>query len=46
MPSEPSIKRFYSALLVAIGAPIRPRQQLAELEQQALDYYVPLRYEC
>jgi hypothetical protein len=36
MPSEPSIKRFYSALLVAIGAPIRPRQQLAELEQQAL----------
>ena len=36
MPSEPSIKRFYSALLVAIGAPIRPKQQLAELEQQAL----------
>lgn len=37
MPSEPSIKRFYSALLVAIGAPIRPRQQVAELEQQALN---------
>lgn len=36
MPSEPSIKRFYSALLMAIGAPINPRQQLAELEQQAL----------
>ncbi|HDV5691868.1 TPA: TniB family NTP-binding protein [Legionella pneumophila] len=36
MPSEPSIKRFYAALLVAIGAPIRPRQQLAELEQLAL----------
>jgi len=36
MPSEPSIKRFYSALLVAIGAPVRPRQQLSELEQQAL----------
>jgi hypothetical protein len=36
MPSEPSIKRFYSALLVATGAPIRPRQQLPELEQQAL----------
>lgn len=36
MPSEPSIKRFYSALLIAIGAPIRPRQQLAELEQQTL----------
>lgn len=37
MPSEPSIKRFYSALLMAIGAPTRPRQQLAELEQQALN---------
>lgn len=36
MPSEPSIKRFYSALLAAMGAPIRPRQQIAELEQQAL----------
>lgn len=36
MPSEPSIKRFYSALLIAIGSPIRPRQQLAELEQQTL----------
>ena len=36
MPSDPSIKRFYSALLVALGSPIRPRQQLAELEQQAL----------
>lgn len=36
MPSEPSIKRFYSALLVAIVAPIRPKQQLAELEQQTL----------
>lgn len=36
MPSEPSVKRFYSALLMAIGAPIRPRQQLAEIEEQAL----------
>lgn len=36
MPSEPSIKRFYSALVVAMGAPIRPRQQLVELEHQAL----------
>lgn len=36
MPSDPSIKRFYTALLAAMGAPIRPRQQLPELEQQAL----------
>ena len=36
MPSEPSVKRFYSALLMAMGAPINPRQQVAELEQQAL----------
>lgn len=36
MPSEPSIKRFYTALLAAMGAPIRPRQQVAELEHQAL----------
>lgn len=36
MPSEPSIKRFYSALLAAIGAPIHPRSQIAELEQKAL----------
>lgn len=36
MPSEPSIKRFYTALLVTIGAPINHRQQLAALEQQAL----------
>ena len=36
MPSEPSIKRFYSALLVAIGAPIRHRQHISELEQQVL----------
>lgn len=36
MPSEPSIKRFYSALLAAIGAPIRHRQHISELEQQAL----------
>ena len=36
MPSDPSIKRFYSALLVALGAPIRSKQQLGELEQQTL----------
>lgn len=36
MPSEPSIKRFYSALLVAIGAPIRHMKHISELEQQAL----------
>ena len=36
MPSEPSVIRFYTALLAAIGAPLRPRQRLAELEQTAL----------
>jgi hypothetical protein len=36
MPSDPSIKRFYAALLVAIGAPIHPRHQLLLLEQHTL----------
>lgn len=36
MPSEPSVVRFYVALLAAMGAPLRPRQRLAELEQAAL----------
>ncbi|WP_430786999.1 TniB family NTP-binding protein [Actinoplanes sp. G11-F43] len=36
MPSEPSVLRFYVAVLAALGAPLRPRQRLAELEQVAL----------
>ena len=36
MPSEPSVIRFYVALLAALGAPLRPRQRLAELEQITL----------
>jgi len=36
MPSEPSVLRFYVALLAALGAPLRPRQRLAELEQATL----------
>nr|WP_322755559.1 TniB family NTP-binding protein [Frankia sp. Cas3] len=36
MPSEPSVGRFYTAMLTALGAPLRPRQRLAELEQPAL----------
>ncbi|GAA3510830.1 TniB family NTP-binding protein [Georgenia daeguensis] len=36
MPSEPSVIRFYVALLAAMGAPLRPRQRLAELEQVTL----------
>ncbi len=36
MPSEPSIARFYAALLSALGAPFRPRQRLAELEHMTL----------
>lgn len=36
MPSDPSVSRFYVALLAAIGAPLRPRLRVAELEQLAL----------
>ncbi|WP_231904762.1 TniB family NTP-binding protein [Saccharothrix espanaensis] len=36
MPSEPSINRFYTALLAALGAPLRARYRLAELEQLVL----------
>jgi hypothetical protein len=37
MPSEPSVGRFYTALLAATGAPERARRrQLADLEQLAL----------
>jgi Bacterial TniB protein len=36
MPSEPSVARFYTALLAAVGAPLRPRYRLADLEQLVL----------
>jgi len=36
MPSDPSVSRFYAGLLAAIGAPLRPRQQVAELEHLTL----------
>lgn len=36
MPSDPSIHRFYAALLAAIGAPIPLRRRLAEMEQHVL----------
>jgi hypothetical protein len=36
MPSEPSVARFYMALLAAMGAPLRPRQRLPEMEQLTL----------
>lgn len=36
MPSEPSVTRFYMALLAALGAPLRPRQRLPELERLSL----------
>ncbi|MGG7655408.1 TniB family NTP-binding protein [Kocuria rosea] len=36
MPSDPTVIRFYTALLAALGAPLRPRQRLAELEQLTL----------
>jgi hypothetical protein len=36
MPSEPSVGRFYTALLAAVDAPMRPRYRLADLEQLVL----------
>lgn len=33
MPPDPSAARFYLALLASMGAPIRPRQRVAELER-------------
>lgn len=36
MPSEPSVLRFYVALLAAMGAPLRPRLRLPEVEQLTL----------
>jgi Bacterial TniB protein len=36
MPSEPSVTRFYTALLAALGAPMRTRYRIAELEQLVL----------
>ncbi|WP_312881569.1 TniB family NTP-binding protein [Actinomadura alba] len=36
MPSDPRVARFYTALLTALGAPLRPRQALPVLEQLTL----------
>ena len=36
MPSEPAILRFYALLLAGMGAPLRPRARVAELEPLAL----------
>lgn len=36
MPSEPSVIRFYTALLAALGAPLRSRYRVADLEQTTL----------
>ncbi|MEU6012003.1 TniB family NTP-binding protein [Streptomyces sp. NPDC047453] len=36
MPSDPSVSRFYTALLAALGAPLRARYRLADLEQLVL----------
>ena len=36
MPSEPSVSRFYVALQAALGAPLRPRQRVLEMEQATL----------
>lgn len=37
MPSDPSVPRFYAGLLSAVGAPLRPRQRVGELEGLALN---------
>lgn len=36
MPSEPSPLRFYTAILAALGAPLRVRQRVVEVERLAL----------
>lgn len=36
MPSDPKVARFYTALLTALGAPLRPRQTVPVLEQLTL----------
>lgn len=36
MPSDPQVARFYTALLTALGAPLRPGMKLPLLEQLAL----------
>jgi hypothetical protein len=36
MPSEPSIPRFYTAVLAALGVPTGPRRRVADLEQLTL----------
>lgn len=36
MPSEPTVARFYAMLLHSMGAPMRPRARVAELEGLAL----------
>ncbi|SRR6266487_4674486 len=36
MPSEPSVTRFYTALLAVLGAPLRTRYRIAALEQLVL----------
>ncbi|TFB83140.1 transposase [Cryobacterium levicorallinum] len=36
MPSDPSVLRFYIALLAALGAPLQPRRRLPDVEQMSL----------
>nr|WP_176704859.1 TniB family NTP-binding protein [Arthrobacter sp.]AXV46245.1 ATP-binding protein TniB [Arthrobacter sp.] len=37
MPSDPSVPRFYTALLAAMGAPLQPRQRIGDLERLAIE---------
>lgn len=36
MPAEPSPLRFYTTILAALGAPMRPRARIADVEQLAV----------
>lgn len=36
MPAEPSPLRFYTAILAALGAPMRPRARISDMEQLVL----------
>lgn len=43
MPSEPSVIRFYVALLAAMGAPLRPRPRLLWEENKVSSNYRTLQ---
>ena len=46
MPPDPSAARFYLALLASMGAPIRPRQRVAELERVSVSMLRLVGHAC